>query len=136
MIIRRATLADAEVLLTLRNLPESVQWSGSKVDSETHSQWITRVVIDPMHCLLVGVAGNRVIGYARYQEGEHLTAIVSIAVAPTEQGKGYGQQLLTALAQEARSRGIQDLIAQVAPDNLASARVFLKAGYHFQRALA
>lgn len=57
------------------------------------------------------------------------TAEISIYIAPADQGRGLGRQLLRAAQQFARDAGIRTLLAFVFAHNRRSMRLFRSAGF-------
>ena len=68
---------------------------------------------------LVAVAGDEVIGVARYDRSpiDPSSADVAVLVEDAWQGMGVGRQLLTELADLAAARGVHTLTAAVQEDN-------------------
>jgi RimJ/RimL family protein N-acetyltransferase len=84
------------------------------------------------HVALVAVVeegGRRVIvGGARYVVVQPGKAEVAFAVIDPYQGQGIGAALMHHLAAIARAAGLEELIAEVLPDNIAMLKVFEKSG--------
>ena len=53
---------------------------------------------------------------------------VGYAIAPDFRGRGYGKLLLTALVDEARKRGVTEILATVHNDNIPSLRAMIACG--------
>jgi acyl-CoA synthetase (NDP forming)/RimJ/RimL family protein N-acetyltransferase len=83
---------------------------------------------------LVAVLGDDLLAVARYERlpGTDI-AEVAFVVDDAHQGRGLASVLLEHLAALAAGRGIQRFEADVLPDNLRMARVFLEAGYQAHR---
>jgi ribosomal protein S18 acetylase RimI-like enzyme len=78
----------------------------------------------------VGVAWYRLFpedepGYGFVDEG---TPELTIAIVPSRRGKGLGEQLLTALLDEARAQGCTEISLSVEPDNPAI-RLYEQQGF-------
>jgi RimJ/RimL family protein N-acetyltransferase len=88
------------------------------------------------HVALVAVvqeAGRSVIvGGARYIVLQAEKAEVAFAVIDQYQGQGIGAALMRHLAGIARGAGLQELIADVLPENHAMLKVFAKSGFPFR----
>ena len=84
------------------------------------------------HVALVAVvdeSGRRVIaGGGRYIVVEPGKAEVAFAVVDQYQGQGLGAALMHHLAAIARRAGLEELIAEVLPDNVPMLKVFEKSG--------
>ena len=68
---------------------------------------------------VVATVGDEVVGVARYDRtpGDASVAEVAVLVEDAWQGVGLGRQLLTALADLARRRGVRTVTATVQADN-------------------
>ena len=84
------------------------------------------------HVALVAVVeeGGRptIVGGGRYIVVQPGKAEVAFAVIDQYQGQGIGAMLMHHLAVIARSAGLQELIAEVLPDNISMLKVFEKSG--------
>jgi RimJ/RimL family protein N-acetyltransferase len=84
------------------------------------------------HVALVAVLeekGRRVIvGGGRYVVLQPGKAEVAFAVVDQYQGQGIGAALMHHLGTIARAAGIQELVAEVLPDNVSMLKVFEKSG--------
>ena len=89
------------------------------------------------HVALVVVAGDGgrpvIVGGGRYIVVQPGTAEVAFAVVDQYQGQGIGAALMRHLAAIARGAGLQELIAEVLPDNVPMLRVFEKGGFRLKR---
>jgi RimJ/RimL family protein N-acetyltransferase len=85
------------------------------------------------HVALVAVVEESgrpmIVGGGRYIVVEPEKAEVAFAVVDQYQGQGIGAALLHHLAAIARNAGLQELIAEVLPDNTPMLKVFEKSGF-------
>jgi RimJ/RimL family protein N-acetyltransferase len=85
------------------------------------------------HVALVAVVdeGGRpmIVGGGRYIVVQPGKAEVAFAVVDQHQGQGIGAALLHHLAAIARSARLQELVAEVLPDNIPMLKVFEKGGF-------
>ena len=85
------------------------------------------------HVALVAVVddGGRpaIVGGGRYIVLQPGQAEVAFAVVDQYQGQGIGSALMRHLAAIARAAGLQELIAEVLPDNSPMLKVFEKSGF-------
>jgi RimJ/RimL family protein N-acetyltransferase len=85
------------------------------------------------HVALVAVleeSGRPVIaGGGRYVVVQPGKAEIAFAVVDQYQGQGIGAALMHHLAAIAQTAGLEELIAEVLPDNLAMLKVFEKSGF-------
>lgn len=95
----------------------------------------------------VALLAGEVVGYALLATHEHLHAIwdlrvarlgldrakcgclVQIAVTPKVRKRGIAGQLVERIVELARARGLEHLLASVAPDNSASLRTLTRCGF-------
>jgi RimJ/RimL family protein N-acetyltransferase len=84
------------------------------------------------HVALVAVAEEDgrpvIVGGGRYIVSEPGKAEVAFAVVDQYQGQGVGGALMQHLAVIARGAGLQELVAEVLPDNISMLKVFEKSG--------
>ena len=85
------------------------------------------------HVALVAViedlGGLKIIGGGRYIVVQPGRAEAAFVVVDQYQGQGIGSALLRHLATLARGAGIDELIAEVLPDNTSMLKVFEKSGF-------
>ncbi len=125
MILRKAVSGDADDLLQWRNDPHTRAMSRTPtvVEPQEHMAWFERVLADPAAVLLIGEDGGRKAGMVRLDRGERV--VVSININPECRGLGYGLALLT----EALAQVSDEVWAEIKDDNLASQRLFRRAGF-------
>ncbi|HEX3366918.1 GNAT family N-acetyltransferase [Phenylobacterium sp.] len=128
MILRRATAADALDVLAWRNDPQTRAMSRSHepIDEAAHGVWFAKMLADPKVMLLIGETGAEKLGMVRF---DHLEPTeVSININPAHRGHGHGHALLS----QALAQVDGDVAALVQDDNLASRRLFERAGFVLQ----
>lgn len=85
------------------------------------------------HVALVAIATEHdrpiIIGGGRYVVFEPGRAELAFAVVDEWQGHGVGTLLMRHLAKIARDAGLEELVAEVLPENAAMLRVFGKFGF-------
>jgi spore coat polysaccharide biosynthesis predicted glycosyltransferase SpsG/RimJ/RimL family protein N-acetyltransferase len=128
--VRRATMADADLLLRWRNDPatRAASLEQAEIPLPAHRSWLRGALGDPARVLLIGVNGTGPVGHVRFDR--HATgAEVSITVAPELRGT-IGGLLLERAIQRFRLRSPRgELTAQVRVDNEASRRLFERSGF-------
>ena len=89
------------------------------------------------HVALVAVveegARRVIVGGARYVVVQPGQAEVAFAIVDDYQGQGIGGALLRHLAAIARNAGLEELLAEVLPDNIPMLKVFEKSGFPMSR---
>ncbi|WP_369130431.1 GNAT family N-acetyltransferase [Modestobacter roseus] len=130
-MLRPATAADAELLFSWANDPETRarSFSGTAITWSDHLRWFTALLADTERALWLLESDGRAVASIRFEPfGDR--ARVSVQVAPGERGQGHGRRVVaeaSALYVSASGRG---LLAEVKPDNAASIAVFEAAGFH------
>lgn len=76
--------------------------------------------------------GEKRIGTLRFNRIEDGIEI-SIVIDETERGKGLGLQVLAEVNGWLKEQGVHDVIAKIKENNVASIRIFEKAGYQFYK---
>ena len=129
---RPAGAADAGMLLAWRNDPETRRWSRtpSPVPASEHRAWLDRSLADRDRMLLVVEDADGPVGTVRWDH-EPGGWEVSITVAPERRGAGFAGPVLAAgeRALRAVTGAAVPVTAVVHRDNMASARLFARAGY-------
>ena len=74
-----------------------------------------------------------IVGGGRYIVGQPGTAEVAFAVVDEHQGQGIGTALMRHLAAIARRSGLNELIAEVLPENVSMLKVFENSGFHLTK---
>lgn len=123
--IRPMELSDMVGVWTIRNDERVRQMSNAtgSIPLKDHRRWFSAYIDRPNKVALVMVERQDVIGYCRIDDG-----LVSIAIAPSHQGRGLSKPLLAA----GIHRGLAvwpTLQAEVRTDNPASLRLFTDLGF-------
>lgn len=132
--LRMATLDDAHRTHEWRNAPEvrAASLDEQEIPWADHLGWFQRTLASPDRMLLIAEAGSHPVGVLRYDvDVAARRATVSIYMRPGQAGKGLGTRMLHAGSAwlAARRPDIQGIDAVVRPENLASRRAFIKAGF-------
>jgi UDP-2,4-diacetamido-2,4,6-trideoxy-beta-L-altropyranose hydrolase len=107
-----------------------VSFATETISWERHLQWFNAKLRDPNAVLYLVVDPEDVpAGQVRYQI-DGTSAAVSISLAPQFRGKGYGQIVLEMATRDLfRTTPVRQIDAYVKPNNMASLRLFNRAGY-------
>jgi RimJ/RimL family protein N-acetyltransferase len=131
MVLRPALAGDAEVLLAWRNDPAAVRFSGTgrAIAPAEHRRWLAERLDSPATRIWIGEVDGHGIGRVRLDVTAGLGRI-SLAVAPTERGRGRATAILHLLLSELRDDvQVVALEARVHPANRASLQAFARAGF-------
>jgi [ribosomal protein S18]-alanine N-acetyltransferase len=121
-VLRRMRWWDLDQVLAIeeRAYPEET-WSARAFWSELGQ-------VDTRH-YVVAVDGHRVVGYAGLCDYPDEAFVQTVAVAPEEQGRGIGEQLLLELLAEADRRRKSPVALEVRADNERAQRLYARHGF-------
>ena len=136
MKIRRAwgDFEDMDFLFNLRNEePVRMQsFNSDPVSYNNHLDWFIRLLNDKRRALYIVEVDGNFVGQVRYDIlDDPSEAEVNIAISQNFGGRGYGAKalLLSATIFLMEFQGVNKVIAHIKPDNIASRKIFAKAGY-------
>lgn len=130
--LRRATAADAELLLEWRNDPDTraASFQQEPIGLEEHRAWLCRRLADHDCALLVIELDGTPSGSVRLEREASETVEIHIALGPAARGHGLGQWALREASEQAeRLLGARLVRARVKSRNEASLRAFRAAGF-------
>lgn len=132
--VRPATIADAALLLTWANDPDTraASFHTERIAPDEHAAWLTRTLAHPTRRLFIGMLGDAPIGQVRLDATDDGQAEVGISIAPERRGQGLGAGLLAAAVETGRrdpALAVERFIARVRVGNQASIRLFEGAGF-------
>lgn len=130
MKLRRATLDDAELLLSWRNDPESRKQSTQKeeISPENHLAWLIKSLSMTDRKLYIAEHNDLPVGTVRSDIHEDGTVELSWSVAPSQRGKGVGKAMVAQFVKEIHPTG--KLIAVIRKGNSASEKIAQALGLH------
>ena len=136
MELRRATIDDADILLSLRNDDETRQASFSQdvVSRDEHLAWLAERLA-PMHAESVWMIDDSdgvVIGTGRIRVINDAFAEISIVIDPAFRNKGRGRQAIRLLSETVQLMQ-RTPVAFVRTENARSIRAFSAAGFYTKR---
>lgn len=131
---RIASSHDCDKIFRWRNHPRVRRFSlnTEEIDYAEHKQWLAQVLKDKNRILLIATQDEEDVGVLRFEiESEKHLATVSIYVRPDMQHQGVGSKVIMAGEEWVRKEKpyVRELIAKVRSNNLASIRLFRKAGF-------
>lgn len=137
-LIRKVSLKDSELILNWRNNPEVYRYlfNPEPIALNVHERWLAKIICDESILFYIAEKNNIPVGTIRFDFNQDKTsAEVGIYLAPDFHGKGLGTVMLEKGEIEARNtyKTLKSVIAKVLVENIASEKMFLKAGYkkHF-----
>ena len=130
--LRRVQQEDCRQLWQWANDPEvrPVSFASEPIPWERHLEWFNSKLRDPNAVLYLVVDGEDIpAGQVRFQIDGSVAA-VSISLAPPFRSKGYGRVVLAMATEDLfRTTAVKQIDAYVKPNNAASLRLFIRAGY-------
>jgi UDP-2,4-diacetamido-2,4,6-trideoxy-beta-L-altropyranose hydrolase len=136
--LRPAAIDDREVVWQINNDPgvRANSINPNAIPWENHTQWFSTVLKDANRELLIAETAGETAGVVRFDLLSSEVAEVSIALAPASRGRGIGRQVLMQASHEylARRPLVRAIRARVKPDNAASTKAFVAAGYQLTAA--
>lgn len=127
--LRRATMADADVLLQWRNdaLTRQFSLNQAEVTEQQHRQWLQHSLNSTTRQLLIAEHAGKAVGTVRVDSDQH-KHVISWTLAPEQRGRGLAKAMVALLVN--RLEG--NIVAEILPVNSASIRVAEYAGLRYQ----
>ncbi|MFJ4997528.1 GNAT family N-acetyltransferase [Microbacterium sp. NPDC088619] len=130
-LARPATAEDGQMLLEWRNDPTVRLSSRSRgeIDWRSHRDWLARSLEDPDRRLLMIERDGMPVATCRWDRSAEGEWEISITVAPESRGRGIAASVVRAAENALSALPPLRLVAAVHHDNVASRRLFERAGY-------
>ena len=92
----------------------------------------TSFIKNPKDDLIVVQVGEKIVGYGivLYKKGSSLARLYSIAIDPSQKGKGLGKKLLAVLEESAVKKKAAFMRLEVASKNTAAKSLYMSQGYY------
>lgn len=132
LALRRAGPADSHTLWEWRNAPDvrATAFSPDPISWEDHERWFARKIADPLCLLFIAEDDEAPLGQIRFDVGEGGTeAEISVSVQRAHRRRGVGTALIEEGIQAAAAEGLRTVHAYIKPENEASVRAFVRAGF-------
>lgn len=132
LTLRPARADDCRPVWEWANEPatRAASFSSEPIPWEDHVRWFTTRLADPNTLFYIALNAEAApLGSVRYQvDGRE--AIISISLAPDQRGRGYGSHIIRLASRQVfENTAVNVIHAYVKPENIASARAFVKAGF-------
>jgi len=130
--LRPASEDDAALLREWRNDPETraASRNTTEVGIEEHAAWLTAVLADPAHLLLICELGGEPAGQIRFDRLGERSYEISISLAPAARGQGLSPSFISlAVEQLRKSHRDAKVEAHVREKNTSSLAAFRRAGF-------
>jgi RimJ/RimL family protein N-acetyltransferase len=127
--LQLATSADSQFVWEVNNAPATRAQSinPASIPWESHQQWFAAKLTDPDCRMWVALIDGVRVGVIRFQLTPP-SALVSVALSESHQGRGLGRQLIA----EATAMVLAEAttaVAMIRPENVGSVKAFEAAGY-------
>ena len=107
----------------------AASFNPSAIDWQEHVQWFEKMLASKRHRLYIITCQDRPIGQVRFDLDDP-RAVISVGLAPTEQGKGLGSHAIGMATRKLFSQSpICSIYAYIRPENIASIHAFEKAQF-------
>lgn len=129
--IRDATLNDTETLFNWANDVETRKnsFTTAAVDWAQHVLWFNKKLIDNTSKIYILLFDEKPIAVVRFEIKD--TTIIGITVSPEYRGLGLGSKCLILACSKFWENNNTDILAYIKIENIASQRIFKKAGFQF-----
>lgn len=122
MQLREMQWPDIETLVELeQQLFDHDAWSARS--------WWSELAGRPRRRYTVATDDSTIVGYAGLDCAGATADIMTIAVAPGQQGRGLGRTLLDRLMTQARESGAEAILLEVRADNEIARNLYARAGF-------
>ncbi|MEQ8667360.1 MAG: GNAT family N-acetyltransferase [Rhodospirillales bacterium] len=130
--IRTATPSDGPILFEWVNRPDSLAGkleTTEPIPRSVHDKWFSARLSDPETLILIAEVERRAVGQVRLQRdgGKY---VIDVYVTPENRGHGVSDKLIDAAITQVSSVTPETrVVANVKPDNTASAALFERSGF-------
>lgn len=112
-----------------RAIDPSFNMTSDQTEFGPHDLWFRRAIDSPDRQFRIMMLGELACGYLRLDRIGDSRARVSVCLSPDTRGQGLGYRLLEEANALGARHGITRLDAEIHPRNMASRRIFDRAGY-------
>lgn len=130
--LRPATIEDAACLYAWRCDPVTAAQSfqAPPPSLEVHTAWLARTLAAGVD-LLIAERDGAPVGTARIDPAGDADVELHLTIAPDARGQRLATPVIEAACTRARDHGARRALAHIKPENIASQRAFLSAGFVF-----
>lgn len=133
MTITYTPMAEADVKSVLDFFLELKEGEAEVSFTELCSEaLVLESLLDPLNHFFLAWREEEIVGVLRARQGsgnQDHAALLTIAIAEKQRGKGYGRALMEYGMEQLKARGIHLVRANIYSDNLASIFTVLSAGF-------
>ena len=132
---RHAEKADSQLIYEWNTdeLTRANSFNSEFFSFESHDKWFASKLNNPDYVFLIFLdKNNDPVGLVRFDKLNGAWYI-GITVAKSARGKGYASRMITLATEFHYRKYKQAIFAQIKNNNIASLKVFKKAGYRFDK---
>jgi len=127
---RDAVIDDCDLIFKWSNDPVSREqsFSSEPIPYQAHKEWFKKKLQDPGSHLLIFHQDNEEVGLIRLDKtGDEW--IISVNLEKKFRGMGLAVRMIEIATEHILQQDLKSIAAFIKPDNIASIKVFQKAGY-------
>lgn len=131
--LRKAKLDDINIVYELRNdeLVRHNSINQDKISFDTHKDWFLKTINDEnVKFYLAFSDSDEFIGQVRFAKQENFFWEVSMSIVAKYRRGGYSLDILYSAIDLS---GLENFLAYIFSDNIASLKIFQKAGFYFSK---
>ena len=127
------TINDAQLLFEWANdsLTRQNSFNSDPIEWNNHVAWLNRMLVRSNTNIYLIHLHNEPVGVVRFDSDEDV--IIGVTVAPNKRGKGLGAKIIKSACNRFWGNNNQNILACIKKDNVASRKVFEKAGFVFYK---
>ena len=131
--IREATINDATILFDWANDAKTREnsFNSGPIEWNDHIQWFKKKLADPTSKTYILQYNEMPVGVVRFEINK--TTNIGVTVAPDHRGMGFGAKIIKTACNTFWRNNTDYILAYIKKGNIASQRVFEKAGFNFLR---
>lgn len=130
MLIRRARISDCEILWKWANEARPTALDTEPISWFDHTEWFARQMNDERAIIFIVMKGQERVGQVRLNWYNH-EAEVDVFIGNSYRGGGLGSGALVRASDWAfKHWSVNRVVARIKPNNIASVKAFLKAGFN------
>lgn len=130
--IKLATIEDMKDVFDLSNdeLVRVNSFNQEKIEWESHQKWFKNKINNENCIFYIVKEKDKLVAQVRFDKMDINEYDISISIAPSFRGKGYGSIILKSASEKVViEKNIKKISAYVKNENIASKNIFKKAGY-------
>lgn len=121
---------DAALIAWLPTAEDLHRFTGPRLQHRLDSAQLDALRADDTFTMFTAEVDGVAVGHAEFvATGPHSARLARVLVDPARRGQGLGEQLVRAMIEEARARGIRSLDLYVLEENTRAVRLYERLGF-------